>query len=45
MTKCKALADFLQPREGADWELMETELMACDGLFGAWNAELSQGFQ
>jgi hypothetical protein len=39
----KSLVDFLQPTD-RDFELIETELMAKDGLNGAWAEELARGF-
>jgi hypothetical protein len=39
--KCKALKEFLTPRE-TDFQLMEMELMADGGICGGWITEINQ---
>jgi hypothetical protein len=38
--KCKALLEFLSPRE-SDCNLMEVELMAQGGFYGGWGQEIA----
>eukprot|EP01039_Chlorochromonas_danica_P007195 gene7195-7962_t len=45
LSKCKLLADFFSPRADAgDYDLMENELMAQNGVNGAWADELERDF-